>query len=119
MLRVRPLPQQCSLREFQVCQIDRGHRLLGVVPLVAGIPRDQPASRAEFDEARIDGSTHIPLGSLRGRLGELPPDKEIVVFSRVSLSAYEASIILRAQGFQDVKVMDGGILMWPYSRAGA
>jgi len=75
-------------------------------------------THAEFDDARIDGSTHIPLGALRGRLGELPRDREIITFSRVSLSAYEAAIILKANGFGNVKVMDGGILMWPQGKAG-
>ena len=75
-------------------------------------------THAEFDDARIDGSTHIPLGALRGRMAELPRDKEIIVFSRVSLSAYEASIILKANGFDNVQLMDGGIVMWPYGEAG-
>ncbi len=76
-------------------------------------------THAEFDEARIDGSTHIPLGALRGRMAELPRDREIIAFSRVSLSAYEASIILQANGFENVSVMDGGIIMWPYGKAEA
>jgi len=70
-------------------------------------------THGELDEACIEGSRHIPLGALRGRLNDLPRGKEIVVFSRSSLGAYEASIILRANGFADVKVMDGGIIMWP------
>ena len=72
-------------------------------------------THAEFDEARIEGARHIPLGALRGRLDELPADKEIITFSRVSLSAYEAAIILKAHGFQKVKVMDGGMAMWSYA----
>ncbi|MBS3763402.1 MAG: FAD-dependent oxidoreductase, partial [Planctomycetes bacterium] len=71
-------------------------------------------SHGELNEASIDGSTHIPLAALRGRLGELPREKEIIVFSGVSLSAYEAAIILQANGFENVKVMDGGIIMWPH-----
>ncbi len=71
---------------------------------------------SEFNEARIEESLHIPINALRGRISELPAGKEIIVLSRVSLSAYEASIILKANGFKDVKVMDGGITMWPTSR---
>ena len=70
-------------------------------------------THAEFEQAQLDGSTHIPVGALRGRLDKLPQDKEIITFSRVSLSAYEAAIILKGQGFQNVKVMDGGMVMWP------
>lgn len=71
-------------------------------------------TQSEYEESQIEGSKHIPLSSLRGRLSELPGDRQIVVFSHVSLSAYEASIILRSHGFEDVRVMDGGIIMWPY-----
>ena len=71
-------------------------------------------SHREFDQARIEGAQHIPLGALRGRLNELPRNKDIVTFSRVSLSGYEAAVILQAHGFKNVKVMDGGIIMWPF-----
>lgn len=70
----------------------------------------------EFESARIEGSAHVPLSVLRGRLNELPRNVPIITFSRVSLSAYEAAIILEANGFEDVRVMDGGIVMWPYAK---
>ena len=70
----------------------------------------------QFDETRIEKSVHIPLAALRGRMDELPRDKPIVVFSEVSLSAYEAGIILKANGIENVSVMDGGMIMWPGHR---
>ena len=71
----------------------------------------------QFDNVSIEGSIHIPLEVLAGRMDELP-DKEIVTFSHASLSAYEAAIKLKARGRRDVKVMDGGITMWPYETIG-
>jgi rhodanese-related sulfurtransferase len=68
----------------------------------------------EYQRKRIPGSTLIPLGVLPKRLEELPRDKEIITFCAVSLRGYEASLILRHAGFQNVKVMDGGIQCWPY-----
>lgn len=68
----------------------------------------------EYQTARIPGSTLIPLGSLPQNLDQLPRDKEIVLFCAVSLRGYEASLILRAAGFEQVLVMDGGIACWPY-----
>jgi rhodanese-related sulfurtransferase len=68
----------------------------------------------EYQRKRIPGSTLIPLGVLPGKLEELPRDKEIITFCAVSLRGYEASLILRHAGFQNVKVMDGGIQSWPY-----
>lgn len=71
---------------------------------------------SEHEQLHLAGSTFISLGALRGRLDELPRDKEIIVFSKLSLRAYEASIVLRHAGFRQVRVMDGGIEMWPYDK---
>ncbi len=71
---------------------------------------------AEYEEVRLPGSTSIPLGTLRGRLDELPRDREIITFCRQSLRAYEAALILRAAGFPRVRTLDGGIDMWPYEK---
>lgn len=71
-------------------------------------------SPAEHGEIGIDGAKLIPLGVLREKLEELPKDKEIVAFCKVSLRGYEAQKILDAAGFNDVKFMDGGIMAWPY-----
>jgi NADPH-dependent 2,4-dienoyl-CoA reductase/sulfur reductase-like enzyme/rhodanese-related sulfurtransferase len=68
----------------------------------------------EYDEVHIDNTTLIPLGQLRDRLGELPKDKEIITFCKVSLRGYEACKVLEADGFENVKFMDGGIATWPY-----
>jgi len=71
-------------------------------------------SPGEYDQVRLRGSTLIPLGALRERLDELSNDKKIVTFCKISLRGYEAALILKAAGFKDVCVMDGGIVMWPY-----
>ncbi|AFL74659.1 FAD-dependent oxidoreductase [Thiocystis violascens] len=73
----------------------------------------------EFEEVRLGiGETLIPLGALRGRLAELPQDrdKEIILYCRVSLRGYEAAAILQGHGWRNVKVMEGGIMAWPYPR---
>jgi NADPH-dependent 2,4-dienoyl-CoA reductase/sulfur reductase-like enzyme/rhodanese-related sulfurtransferase len=73
-------------------------------------------SAAEFDEVRLPGATLIPLGVLRARLNEIPRNKEVITFCKISLRGYEAAIILKAARFDDVKVMDGGVVMWPYEK---
>jgi rhodanese-related sulfurtransferase len=73
-------------------------------------------SPAEYEEVRLPESTLIPLGTLRGRLKELPKDMEIITFCRISLRGYEAALILKAAGYQKVRVMDCGVLMWPYEK---
>lgn len=71
---------------------------------------------AEYEHIRLPGSVAIPLGALRGRLDELPRDKEIITFCRQSLRAYEGALVLRAAGFPRVRTLDGGIDMWPYEK---
>ncbi|OPZ31323.1 MAG: NADH peroxidase [Lentisphaerae bacterium ADurb.BinA184] len=70
----------------------------------------------EYERVRLPGTTLIPLGALRSRLAELRRDAEIVTLCQVGLKAYEAALILGAAGFGKVRVMDGGIDMWPYER---
>jgi rhodanese-related sulfurtransferase len=73
----------------------------------------------EFEAMRLGiGETLIPLGALRRRLNELPKDKdkEIIVYCKISLRGYEAAAILEANGYTNVKVMEGGVMAWPYPR---
>jgi len=69
----------------------------------------------EFEEMRLPGSLFIPLGALRGRLKEVPRDRPIVCFCKISLRGYEAARILQGAGYGDVRVLDGGLVMWPYA----
>jgi len=73
-------------------------------------------SPGEYEEVRLPGSTLIPLGKLRNRSDELPKDKPIVAFCKISLRGYEAALILKSAGYSGVRVMDGGIAMWPYEK---
>ncbi len=73
----------------------------------------------EYETMRLGiGETLIPLGVLRKRLSELPSDKskEIICFCKISLRGYEAALVLEANGWKNVKVMEGGIMAWPYKR---
>ena len=73
----------------------------------------------EFEQMRLGaGETLIPLGALRNRLAELPQDKnkEIICYCKISLRGYEAALILEANGWKNVKVMEGGIMAWCFPR---
>lgn len=61
-----------------------------------------------------DPVIHIPLGDLRERAGELPRDKDIFAFCKISLRGYEAQLILNAKGFDRVWFIEGGHEAWPY-----
>jgi rhodanese-related sulfurtransferase len=73
-------------------------------------------SPQEYAQVHLPKSTLIPLGVLRKRLAEIPKNNEVVAYFAISLRGYEASLILRAAGFKDVKVLDGGMAMWPYEK---
>lgn len=73
-------------------------------------------SPAEHQQERLPGTVLIPLGALRARLDELPREKEIVAFCKVSLRGYEAARILLGAGFRCVRVMDGGMAAWPFEK---
>ena len=64
-----------------------------------------------FNDPRIK---HISISEIRSRFKELPKDKEIVIFCRTSVRAYEAQRFLSSRGFEDVKFLDGSLDAWPY-----
>src|ERR1700731_179368 len=66
----------------------------------------------EYDIARINGSTLIPLRELSARFGEMPRDKEIVVMCKSGARRAQATAFLRQQGFADVFNLEGGIDAW-------
>jgi NADPH-dependent 2,4-dienoyl-CoA reductase/sulfur reductase-like enzyme/rhodanese-related sulfurtransferase len=73
----------------------------------------------EYEQMRLGiGEVLIPLGALRKRMNELPEDKtkEIICFCKISLRGYEAASLLESNGWINVKVMEGGIMAWPFSR---
>jgi len=73
----------------------------------------------EYEAMRLGiGEVLIPLGALRKRLSELPQDKdaEIICFCKISLRGYEAASLLQAHGWTNVKVMEGGLMAWPFAR---
>ncbi|HTX73739.1 MAG TPA: FAD-dependent oxidoreductase [Rectinemataceae bacterium] len=73
----------------------------------------------EYEAMRLGiGETLIPLGAVRKRLAELPQDRnaEIICYCKISLRGYEAATILEANSWKNVRVMEGGIMAWPYGR---
>lgn len=98
-------------------------KLKGLTPLEA---REKLAGKAVFldvrspeecKQMRLGGCgniKYIPLGQLRARLSELGREEEIVAFCKISLRGYEAALILEGEGFDKVKVLEGGLNAWPF-----
>ncbi len=66
----------------------------------------------EFQICRIPGSTLIPLGDLRNRLGELEGRGEMIVHCKSGVRSAKAVKLLREAGFPQAKNLRGGILRW-------
>ncbi len=62
---------------------------------------------AEVQAGTIPGAVNIPVDDLRGRLDELPRDKEILVTCQVGLRGYLACRILTQHGFRNRNLSGG------------
>ena len=74
---------------------------------------------AEFEQMRLGrGEKLIPLGKLRASVQELPQDKnsEIIAYCKISLRGYEAACCLKSMGYTNVKVLEGGLVAWPFGK---
>lgn len=63
------------------------------------------------EDGRIEGASHIPLGELSARAGELPADRALVFVCRSGSRSAMAADAWRASGREAYNV-DGGILAW-------
>jgi len=68
----------------------------------------------EIKQGCLEGSRHIPVGSVAKRSGELEAykDKPILVYCRSGHRSASACRALQKQGFEKVYNLQGGILAW-------
>ena len=62
--------------------------------------------------ASIAGAAFVPMREVPGRLGELDPGKEIVVFCHHGIRSAMVVEYLRGQGFAKAVNLAGGIDAW-------
>jgi rhodanese-related sulfurtransferase len=86
---------------------------------IGGVPDPIPADLTvldvrehhEWSAGHIDGATHIPLGELQARVGELDPAARTLVVCHVGGRSARATAWLHAQG-HDVVNLEGGMDAW-------
>jgi adenylyltransferase/sulfurtransferase len=66
----------------------------------------------EWRICHIEGARLVPLATLPQHLDELPRDRDIVVHCKSGGRSARAAAFLRAQGFERVLDLSGGILAW-------
>jgi rhodanese-related sulfurtransferase len=67
----------------------------------------------EYQTARIDGATHIPMGDVKSRAHqELDPEQHIVVVCHHGVRSMNVTAWLRQEGFEKAQSLAGGIDRW-------
>ena len=68
----------------------------------------------EYDLARIEGATLLPMSEIQDRLAELEPhrDRHLLVYCHHGMRSLQVAQWLRSQGFPTVQSMSGGIDAW-------
>jgi glyoxylase-like metal-dependent hydrolase (beta-lactamase superfamily II)/rhodanese-related sulfurtransferase len=79
---------------------------------IAGLQVVDVRNPGERAGGAIDGSTHIPLSALRGRIGELDLSRPIVVHCAGGYRSSIAASLLRNAGAADVSDLVGGYDAW-------
>lgn len=70
--------------------------------------------QSEYDIARIDGATLLPMSEFQERIAELEPhrDRHVIVYCHHGVRSLHVAHWLRQQGFSKVQSMTGGIDAW-------
>ncbi len=55
------------------------------------------------------GAVHMPMGQVGDRLGEIPADRPVVVYCHSGVRSLEVAKLLVAEGYHDVRNLEGGI----------
>ena len=73
-------------------------------------------TKEEYDIGTIDGAYNVSDLELRGRLNEVPKDKNIFVFCQTGLRSYYATRLLIQNGYENVYNLAGGYKLFELSQ---
>ena len=77
-----------------------------------GIAVGDVREQDEFEIARIEGTTLLPLSQIEQRFTELDPNQTIYLHCKAGVRSLKALGFLREQGFKYLKSVKGGITAW-------
>jgi rhodanese-related sulfurtransferase len=66
----------------------------------------------EYEKARIDGATLVPMREVPSRIGQIDEGKEVVAICHHGGRSMQVAMFLEKQGFKRVHNLVGGIDAW-------
>jgi rhodanese-related sulfurtransferase len=66
----------------------------------------------EWAAGHAPQAVHLPMQEVPTRMGEVPLDERVVVTCRMGGRSAQVTAYLRAQGYDDVVNLDGGMQAW-------
>jgi rhodanese-related sulfurtransferase len=66
----------------------------------------------EYEKARIEGATLIPMGEVPSRIGQIDEDREVVAICHHGGRSMQVAMFLEKQGIKRVHNLVGGIDAW-------
>lgn len=66
----------------------------------------------EWAAGHIEGSTHIAMSGLLGRVDEVPKDRDVLVVCRTGNRSGQVTAYLRQHGWDNVRNLEGGLVDW-------
>ncbi|MGB1047212.1 MAG: rhodanese-like domain-containing protein [Litorivicinaceae bacterium] len=66
----------------------------------------------QFEKQTIPGAIHIEWRQVLERMDEIPTEKKVIVFCNTGSLSAQAAFALRVAGFDNVVVMQSGLLGW-------
>jgi phage shock protein E len=66
----------------------------------------------EYDEKHIPDINLLPMSTIENRLDEIPSNQTVIVTCRTGNRSGQVTDFLRANGFDNVHNMSGGIVAW-------
>jgi adenylyltransferase/sulfurtransferase len=91
------------------CSVEELHRRIKSGESLLLIDVRKPEER---DICRIDGAIAMVMDDVPKRMGELDPNREMIIHCRSGKRSATVAGFLRSQGFSNVRNLAGGILEW-------
>ncbi len=66
----------------------------------------------EYRQGHIRGFKNVPLSELKNRLGEIDPEKTVILACRSGMRSMQAAKILKKHGFTRIGHLKHGIMGW-------